>query len=129
MAYLIGDIGATNARFALTTPERQIKDMHVYRSSEFASLFEAVQCYLSSLGTSARPSKAALAVAAPLSGDEVIFPNISWRFSRRKLQADLGFEVDLYNDFSAVALAVPHLHAEDKLEIGHSIPPSDGTIG
>jgi glucokinase len=128
MTVLIGDIGATHARFAVTASERKIELMHVYRSSEFSSLLNAVEHYLKgpALGSLLRPTKAALAIAAPLSGDQVTFPNRLWSFSRTQFQADLGFAVDFYNDFSAVALAVPHLHADEVLQIGDPVSPADG---
>ena len=130
MACLIGDIGGTHARFAISTSEGKIECMRICQNSAYSSLLSSVQDYLKdpALKSLPRASKAALAIAAPLSGDEVILTNRDWSFSRERLQADLGFKIDLYNDFSAVALAVPYLQAEDKLELGDSRPASDGAI-
>lgn len=130
MPCLIGDVGATNVRFAVATPDRQISLMRSYRTCAYSSLLEAVNHYLNepNLRNLPRPTRAALAIAAPLLGDEVSLPNRNWTFSRKGLQAALQFEVDFYNDFSAVALAVPHLEAADKKEIGVTEPNFDGAI-
>jgi glucokinase len=130
MNCLIADIGATHARFAITASERKIEFLHVYQSSEFGSLQNAVNHYLKepALRNLPRPAKAALAVAAPLSGDQVELPNRAWSFSRMQLQAELGFPIEFYNDFTAVAMAVPHLHAGDILPIGVPVPQAHGAI-
>ena len=129
-ACLIGDIGATYARFAIAAGEPKIEFMHVYKTSAYGSLLDAVRYYLNEPGLKGwpRPTKAALAVAAPLSGDQVTMTNKKWSFSRRALEADLGMKVDLYNDFSAVALAVPYLHPDDRLAVGDAVSTSEGAI-
>jgi glucokinase len=119
MACLIADIGATNARFAIAVAEH-LNNMVVYQSSAHVSILEAIQAYLQELARRdlPRPTKAALAVAAPISGDQVDYPNRGWSFSKNELRKDLRLEIDFYNDFSAVALAVPHLHDTEKLQLG-----------
>jgi glucokinase len=120
MACLIADIGATNARFAVAVAEHSMDHMVVYKSSKHNSILEAIQAYLQELARRGlpRPAKAALAVAAPISADQVDYPNIGWSFSKTKLRKDLGLEIDFYNDFSAVALGVPHFNHTEKLELG-----------
>src|SRR5437588_6659173 len=100
---LIGDIGATYARFAIAASDQKIEGMRVYKTSAHNSLLDAIHHYLDepTLANLPRPTKVALAVAAPLSGDHVTMMNKPWSFSLRRLEADLGLKVDLYNDFSA----------------------------
>ena len=67
----------------------------------------------SELGPSYRPPRhAALAVATPVSGDEVSFTNSHWSFSQRQLREALGLaSLRVLNDFEALALSLPHLDA------------------
>ena len=45
--------------------------------------------------------------------------NHPWRFSIRELQEQFGFErLDVINDFTALALALPRLRPEDRLAVG-----------
>jgi glucokinase len=120
MTCLIADLGATNARFAVADG-KHMNHLEVYQSSNHSTILEAVQTYLEEVASRGlpRPTKAALAVAAPISADQdqVTYPNKLWSFSKRELQKQLEIEIDFYNDFSAVALAVPHLPDGQKLEL------------
>jgi glucokinase len=130
-ARLIADIGATYARFAIAAAEQKIEHMKVYKTCECESLFEAVRHYLNDpiLHGVPRPTQAALAIAAPISGDRVVMMNKEWSFSHQALEAELGVKVRLYNDFLAVALGIPYLHPnDDKLVLGEAVPESDGPI-
>ena len=112
---LVGDIGGTNARFALvdlSAPTIELRESKTLPNADFASLQHAIEHYLA--GVSAQPSRAALAVACPVGSDEIRLTNRAWSFSRRELQATLGFsELRMLNDFGAVAWAIPALQADD----------------
>lgn len=114
---LIADIGGTNARFALTdprTPQPELHHVHSLPGEQFASLQHAAEHYLAQVGAS--PRRAALAVASPVTGDAIRLTNRAWSFSRRELQASLGLDqLQVINDFGAVAWAVPSLGAEDRI--------------
>lgn len=113
---LIGDIGGTNARFALTdlsADEPQILNEQTLTDQGFHSLGEAAQYYLD--GIDAKPERAALAVASPLTGDDdVALTNRDWSFRRSELQKALGLDdLRLINDFAAIAWSAPHLKLRD----------------
>jgi glucokinase len=75
--------------------------------------------YLDHRRASDRPTRAALAVAAPIAGDEVQMINIGWRFSQRKLKTELGLKKLLVvNDFAAVAWSLPRLGSKDSQQVG-----------
>ena len=78
---LIGDIGATNSRLALVEPGGAIEQIRVFASDEFASLGDMIEAYLASKARARKPPRAVLAVAAPVTGDEVSFTNLPWTFS------------------------------------------------
>jgi glucokinase len=125
---LVGDIGGTNARFALLDAAGQITRTRVQASEDHASLAEAIAAYLAA--ESAAPDEAALAVASPVNGDEVTFTNHPWAFSITELQQRLGLRhLVVVNDFAANALAMPHLEPTDLLKIGGGTAVADAPIG
>ena len=74
---LIGDIGATNARFALVGPEGATTAARVYALDDYPSLPEAIGAYLEEESPLKKPDQAVLAVASPITGDQVTFTNHS----------------------------------------------------
>jgi glucokinase len=127
---LVGDIGATNARFAFVLPEGGTTAVRNYASSDFGSLHDALEKYLSDEAGSARPTKAALAVASPVLGDEITFTNSAWTFSIETLRSQVGLEkLEVINDLAAQALAVPELGVDDTSQIGAGAPVNGTPIG
>ena len=109
---LVGDIGGTNARFALVdldAPKIELRESQIAAATrDFASLQHAIEHYLA--GVADKPARAALAVACPVGSDEIRLTNRAWSFSRSELQRTLGFsELRMLNDFGAVAWAIPAL--------------------
>jgi glucokinase len=124
---LVGDIGATNARFGLVDAAGKTDGIRVLACRDYAGLAEAVEAYfdgagLSSAGTAgprARPDTAAIAVAGPVTDDEVAFINHPWSFSQAALKGRLKLErLLVVNDFGAVAASAPHLAGNDLRWIG-----------
>ncbi len=128
---LVGDIGGTNARFALTdlsAPGVELLHSQSLPNADFASMQHAIKHYLDSVG--ARPRHAALAVACPVGQDEIRLTNRAWSFSRRELQRTLGLDqLRMLNDFGAVAWAIPALQREHLLTLhGDPAAPLRGPI-
>jgi glucokinase len=128
---LVGDIGGTNARFALTDLAADAVNLHASLSlanAEFASLQHAIEHYLAIVPEA--PHRAALAVACPVGSDEIRLTNRAWSFSRSELQQVLGMsELRMLNDFGAVAWAVPALQASDVITLhGDASLPMRGPI-
>jgi glucokinase len=116
---LVGDIGGTNARFALVdlaAPKIELRESKSLPNADFASLQHAIEHYLA--GVSEKPERAALAVACPVGSDEIRLTNRAWSFSRSELQRTLGLsELRMLNDFGAVAWAIPALDADHLLTL------------
>lgn len=128
---LIGDIGGTNARFALTDPASDTpKILHeeTYTDAGFHSLRDAARHYLDQ--TRATPTSAALAVASPVEGDKITLTNRDWSFSRDALQHALELEdLRLINDFAAIAWAAPHLGEDERMPVhGERATPLNGPV-
>ncbi|MDN5864495.1 MAG: glucokinase [Gammaproteobacteria bacterium] len=117
MTRLIGDIGGTNTRLALVEEAAQWEHLETYRNEEYDSLESIVAVYLDR--QSAQPNAAALAVAGPVRDDEAVLTNRGWSISARNLSSRFGFgHCRVVNDFSAVALGIPALGADDVASLG-----------
>jgi len=129
-AALLGDIGATNARFALLRADGSITQVRVFRLDDYPSIAAAMARYLDDESSSVRPTQAVLALAAPVTGDEITLPNRPWTISVEALRQQFGLtRLHVINDFVANALAVPHLGEGDRIQIGPGAPIADAPIG
>jgi glucokinase len=128
-ARLLADIGGTNARFAWQDgPGAPIADAHTLPAAEHASLAEAMQQYLLRIGRAAPPA-CSIAIANPVVGDMVAMTNHHWTFSIGALKAQMGFrQLLVINDFTALALALPALPADEVRQVGGGAPRADHAI-
>ena len=126
---LIADIGATNTRLALA--ERgAVTRKRAFASEDFASLSDAIAAYLTAEAPPVQPTRAVLAVAAPVTGDAVTLTNHPWTFSVDAARKHFGFtQLRVINDFVANALAVPRLTEGDRTQIGGGAPVKPAPIG
>ncbi|WPN64804.1 glucokinase [Pseudomonas sp. P9_35] len=111
---LVGDIGGTNARFALWK-NHTLENIQVLATADYACPEDAIQVYLSGLGL--KPGaigSVCLSVAGPVSGDEFRFTNNHWRLSNLAFCQTLQVEkLLLVNDFSAMALGMTCLRPDE----------------
>ncbi|WP_192034897.1 glucokinase [Halomonas sp. YLGW01] len=119
---LIGDIGGTNARFALVSPGSfEPHDILSLPCADYPNLVEAIEDYLARVGHEGEraPREACLAFACPVHDDWVKMTNNAWAFSKAEVKQALGLELfKVINDFTAQALGVPHVAAEDLVSVG-----------
>jgi len=120
---LIGDIGGTNARFALLVDAfAEPKTFPVVKTADFATLDDAIQATVLDK-TSLQPKSAVLAVAGPIDGNEIPLTNCDWVVKPRGMLATLGLgEIIVLNDFEAQALAVSSLPERSRQKIGGGTP-------
>jgi len=119
---LVADIGGTHARLALVDRGCQMRDAQTFACADFNGLSDVIHEFLKSAGN-IYPKRAAIAVATPVSGDQINFVNRQWSFSQKTLQKDLGLEqLVIINDFKALALSLPLLEEKDRRKIGGGSP-------
>jgi glucokinase len=117
--WLVGDIGATNARFGLVSPLGEVLHWRSYAIDHYPTIEDALADYLAARGEWPMPRRGALAIASAITGDLVSMTNHPWSFSIAALKSGLGFErFAVINDFTAQALALPRLGPGDRLEVG-----------
>jgi glucokinase len=128
--WLVGDIGGTNARFGLVSPAGTQLHSAVLADADYPGIADAMRAYLGQRGDLPMPRRGAIAIASAISGDEVRMTNHPWRFSISGLRDELGFEkLEVINDFTAQALALPHLDDNNKAKIGRGEAVSGRPIG
>jgi len=115
---LVGDIGGTNARFALWSDQR-IESVRAVPTADFPRPEDAIRAYLRGVDQSVEALQAVcLACAGPVSGDEFVFTNNHWRLSRKAFCQDLGLnDLLLINDFTAMALGMTRLCDGELIEV------------
>jgi len=131
---LIGDIGGTNARFALADNAAPgYSNELTLQCADYDSAEAAIKHYLDSVGATS-PHVICLAAAGPIVDERVRFTNNSWSIAADELAVDFSSSaVRLLNDFEAIAYSVPFLTAADCLTIDlpdpDPLPESDYTVG
>lgn len=114
---LVADIGGTNARFALATPDGRVGEAAVYPGADHPDFVSLLRTFLATRDR--HPAGAVLAIAAPVTGDRVKLTNSPWTISASAVRDALSLErVVVINDFAAQALALPALSAADLAPIG-----------
>lgn len=122
MSWLLADIGGTHTRCTTWSPQTGLGAVSRVSNRDHDGVAEILDGYLAS-GDFPRPSRALLAIAAPVRGDEVQMINIDWSFSQADLAQRLKLdELTLINDFGAVAHALPDLVEHDTQQIGGGQP-------
>ena len=126
---LVADIGGTNARFALATPDGRIEAERILSGADYPDLVQAATAYLREI-PGPRPRRAAVAVATPVTGDWIQFTNSPWSFSTEAARQKLGLEqLLILNDFTALALALPLLGPDERRPVGGGTAAAEAPIG
>ncbi|MDC0198037.1 glucokinase, partial [Candidatus Thioglobus sp.] len=123
---LVGDIGGTNARFALLVPgESELISIKALSCSEFETVQEAIQSYLSSINK-LEINLSCIASAGTTHLDVFKPANNDWVINKEDVSSALNnIKVDWINDFSAQALATSTLSNNDLIEVNKGNPQAD----
>jgi glucokinase len=125
---LIADIGGTHSRCALVVDGRMGKP-NVVMNDQHSGIADMLRAGLSALAPDMPVTEGAIAVAAPVRGDHVDMTNRGWQFSVEGLRRELGLErLDVINDFTAIALALPHLKDSQRVPVGGGAPLPDAAV-
>jgi glucokinase len=116
---LVGDVGGTHARFGVVAARGEgVTQVREFACDDHDSLESAVDSYLRETRV-VPPAACAIAIATPVTGDRVSMTNRDWSFSIESLRLRLGVDrLLVLNDFTALALALPALSAEELEPVG-----------
>lgn len=117
MLTLLGDIGGTNARFALHDGHT-LGPVSNCSVADYADPADAIRDVLAEIAGQ-QPRAAVFAVAGPVDDGQATLTNGRWHFVTDDLRTSLRLEaVDLVNDFAAQAHAIPALGEKDLVRVG-----------
>ena len=121
---LVGDVGGTNARFAVAhmIEGRPVLEHHrSFKGADHPTFLDGVRAYLD--GCAVKPGGGVIAVAGPVTDGAIDLTNSPWRVSEAELRT-LGLNpVRLINDFEALAWGAPDVPDADLAWLG---TPVDG---
>ncbi|MGC6512575.1 MAG: glucokinase [Parvibaculales bacterium] len=128
---LVGDIGGTNARFAIAIEAAGkkivISDYEKFKSRDFPDFSDLVQSFIDSIDH--KPGKAILAVAGPVNSGKVGFTNQQWQIDSTTLEQKCKIpSVKLINDFEAMARSVPEISPDNFIEINPGTAVADAPM-
>ena len=125
---LLADIGGTNARFALERAPGQLSAVRTLACADYPRFEDAVETYLAGAGIKVR--HAAVAIANPVDGDAIRMTNHDWAFSTALAARELGLATLLMvNDFTALAMSLPALRADETVQVGGGAARAGCAIG
>ena len=126
---LLGDVGGTNARFALEYALGQFRAVQTLHGGDYAQFADAVEAYLRA-NDHPPVRHAAIAMANPVRGDRIKMTNHDWAFSISETRDRLKLETLLIvNDFTALSMALPHLCDADFVQVGGGTAQAETVIG
>lgn len=117
---LVGDVGGTNARFALARLDdggRPVLEHHdAFPAERHPTFLEGVEAFLK--GCDARPTSGVIAVAGPVTDGAIDLTNSPWSVTETELES-LGLTpVRLINDFEALAWGAPVVPRDQLAALG-----------
>ena len=126
---LLADIGSTYARFALEIERGKFDRLSTVKCADYADFGSALRAYFDTV-KDAGVRHAAVAISNPVEGDMVRMTNYHWQFSIEQTRVDFGLDTLLVvNDYTALAVGVPHLQDDQRRQIGAGQPQSRSVIG
>lgn len=121
---LLGDIGGTNARFAVSKGPGDVRAIRTCQAADYPRFADALTGYLAQLRANGEASIQAVRIAAagPLEASgQVSLTNSPWQISTSELCRVAGvIDAKLFNDLEAVALGLPHLPRNELRSIGNA---------
>ena len=129
----VADLGGTHARFAIAEIAVgrivSLSNPVTLNTSDYDGFDGAWRAFGQAIGTDL-PAALAIAFAGPVEGDEIKLTNSGWQIRPSSLKERLGIgQIEIVNDFGAIAHAVAQLGPEDFDHIcGPDVPPDEGVF-
>ncbi|CEI58783.1 glucokinase [Candidatus Portiera aleyrodidarum] len=117
---LVGDIGGTNVRLALVSSNNfNLYKIKKFKCINYVDINEVIKKYIS-LVDCEYPKKACLAFACPINYNLIKMTNNSWKIKKYELKNKMKLKkLKIINDFTAIALGLPHIQTKDLYKIGY----------
>ncbi len=126
---IVADLGGTNIRLAISNGiGAQAEHIHTLSVGDYSGLIDCIEHYLTLIPESGA-TKLSIAVATPVTGDEINLTNRDWGFSIKGVGKHFNFkQVKVVNDFTGLALSLPLLGIDDLQQLGGGEANPEGAI-
>ena len=126
---LVADVGGTNIRLQLVDLGTGMSSqLRKYLCADYPTIVAAIDTYLADCGNP-NVVTGCVAIACPTNDDWIAMTNHSWAFSRQVTQQQLGWRsFHVINDYTAIAMSLPHLDAAQAIQIGGDNPINGAPI-
>ena len=128
---LAGDIGGTKTILAIYSVKAGVTGGAIHETRYESGKYEALETIVSEFlrETGAQPSAACFGVAGPVKDHRAQITNLPWVIEAEKIQRSCNIaHVKLINDLKAVAVAVPHLKAHERLTLNEGVAICKGNL-
>ncbi|MBN7821342.1 glucokinase [Bowmanella sp. Y26] len=116
-AQFVADVGGTNIRLAQVV-DGQITQVKKYLCNDYATIADAIRAYTQNF-PALKFAAGCIAIACPVDKDLIKMTNHNWQFSKSALKAELALDcLEVINDYTAIAMSLPVLTDEQKVQIG-----------
>ncbi len=115
-AYLLADVGGTNARFVFTAPQRSISQKRVLnlKSKDFSDFSSLLLEALSFFKLKPRDTIACIALAGPVFKGRARLTNLGWEIEEREIKGKFPFKKLIFvNDLFAGSASLVKLKRRD----------------
>eukprot|EP01083_Nonionella_stella_P087921 244800_1 len=135
LSYIVGDVGATNARLELWHLEvdkaGNFKEAQVatntFQTKKFSSLTAVVLEFLDDVDREHYPKSACFAVAGPKVGTQINLTNVGWTVDEIQLSKELQIDhLKLMNDFVGCGYGLLDLSESDLIPLSSNVEPQHG---
>ena len=128
---LVADIGGTNARFGwVTNADSPLSNVETLLCSDYARPEHAASAYLATYQSGVRPARSSIAIASAIDHGPIKVTNSHWVLDRAEFARHVGTgQVDVFNDFEAIALVLPYLTTSDYTLVGPVAPDRRYAMG
>lgn len=128
---LVADIGGTNARFGwVSHAGAPLSGVETLLCADYARPEDAALAYLTAFQAGARPAHAAIAIASAISTGPIKVTNSHWILERVAFMRHIAAgTLEVFNDFEAIAFALPHLQSNEYTLIGNAVPNAQFPMG
>ena len=117
-ATFVADVGGTNIRLAQPV-DGELTEIRKYLCNDYETIADAINAYFKEY-PELDFRAGCIGIACPVNDDLVIMTNHTWRFSITELTANLQLDdLHVINDYTAVAMSLPVLRDDQKVQIGH----------
>jgi glucokinase len=113
---LLGDIGATNARFAVLA-NGAVGSIRSFDVAKFTRFADCVSAFLKDHRQHSEIDRALFAIAGPVKGDRCLLTNCSWVVDAQEIHNTFDLQAQIINDFEAVAYSLPSLATAELVKI------------